>query len=63
MEAKIVLIPHPDNKSIFYNANQIVKVEKEAVSIYWFSFANGDRVRFFNPEVINKVRDITDVKF
>ena len=33
---EIVLIPHPDKKTVFYNANQIVKIEKEAMLIYWF---------------------------
>lgn len=61
--SKIVLIPHPDRKGVFYNASQIVKIEKEAVSIYWFYFSNGDRIRFINIEVINKVREITDIMF
>jgi hypothetical protein len=61
--SKIVLIPHPDNRNIFYNANQIIKIEKEAMSIYWFYFTNGDRIRVFDIEVINKVREITDIKF
>lgn len=61
--SKIILIPHPDNRNIFYNANQIIKIEKEAMSIYWFHFTNGDRIRVFDIEVINKVREITDIKF
>lgn len=60
---KIVLIPHPDKKDIFYNANQILKIEKETTSIYWFQFTNGDRIRIFNTEVLNKVREITDIRF
>lgn len=63
MTPKIILIPHPEKKDVFYNTSQIVKIEKEAVSIYWFSFVNGDRVRFSNIEVINKVREITDIRF
>jgi len=61
--SKIVLIPHPTIKDTFYNVNHIVKIEKEATSIYWFTFVNNDRVRFYNIEVINKVREFTDIRF
>lgn len=59
----LILFPHPENKNIFYNANQIVKIEKESMSIYVFYFTNGDRIRVFDIDIINKVREIADIKF
>jgi hypothetical protein len=61
--SKIILIPHPDNRNIFYNANQILKIEKETTSIYWFHFVNGESIRIFDIDVINKVREVTDIRF
>lgn len=60
---KIVLIPHPDNRKIFYNANQILKIEKETTSIYWFHFINGESIRVYDIEIINRVREVTDIRF
>ena len=61
--SKIVLIPHPDNRKVFYNVNQILKIEKETTSIYWFHFINGESIRVCDIEVINKVREVTDIRF
>ncbi|EKT4550743.1 hypothetical protein JE952_002399 [Flavobacterium psychrophilum] len=61
--SKIFLIPHPDNKKILYNITQVVKIEKETTSIYWFEFSNGDRIRVFDIDVINKVREFSNIQF
>jgi hypothetical protein len=61
--SKIILIQHPDNRNIYYNANQIIKIEKETTSIYWFHFSNGESVRIYDIDIINKIREITDIRF
>ena len=60
---KIILIPHPDKRDSFYNINHIVKIEKESLAIYWFTFLNGERVRIFDIDSINKIREYTDIRF
>jgi|GEM_PF-5677659 hypothetical protein len=60
---KLVLIPHPDNRNIHYNSNQIVKIVKETGGIYWFHFTNGDIIRISDIDVINKVRETSDIRF
>tara|TARA_B100000749_G_C18125746_1_gene341758 strand:- start:85 stop:264 length:180 start_codon:yes stop_codon:yes gene_type:complete len=56
------LIPHPENKDIFYNINQVVKIEKESYSIYWLTFSNGESVRFYDIDVIQKIRKHSDIE-
>lgn len=57
------LIPHPEDKNIFYNIKHIVKIEKETYSIFWLTFKNGERIRFYDVDTINKVREFSDIEF
>jgi hypothetical protein len=61
--SKLILIQDPDNKGTFYNANHILKIEKESTSIYWFHFVNGESIRVFDIDTINRVRDTCDIRF
>jgi hypothetical protein len=61
--SKTILIPHPDNKNIYYNLSQVVKIVKESTLIYWFHFSNGESVRIFDIDVIDRVRQNTDIRF
>ena len=58
-----ILIPHPDNKNIYYNLSQVVKIVKESTLIYWFYFSNGESVRICDIDVIDRVRQNTDIRF
>lgn len=60
---KIILIPHPTDRKINYNLSQVVKIEKESTAIYWFYFSNGESIRVCDIEIINKIRENTDIKF
>lgn len=61
--SKIVLISHPENRNIHYNIKHIVKIIKETTSIYIFHFVNGDFIRVYDIDVINKVREYSDISF
>lgn len=61
--AKIILIQDPNNRETFYNIAHLVKIRKEATATYLFTFVNGENLRISDIDVINKVRENTDIRF
>jgi hypothetical protein len=61
--SKLILIPHPTERNINYNLSQVVKIVKESTAIYWFHFSNGENIRIYDIDIINKIRENTDIRF